>query len=65
MMNLKLLAQGGDHSVDEICTIVNDDPFRDTVPANEILFDETDNKILGNGAEGSFLHQFCKIVNGH
>ena len=32
MLDFELLAQGSDHSVVEICTIVSDDPFRDTVP---------------------------------
>ena len=31
MLDLELLAQGGDHSVIEICTIVSDDPFWDTI----------------------------------
>ena len=65
MLNLELLTQGGDHSVVAICTIISDDPFQDVVLANEILLDETDNNILGNGSEGSCLHPFCKIVNGH
>ena len=51
MLDLELLAQCGDHSVVEICTIVNDDPFWDTVPENEILFDESGNNILGNGSD--------------
>ena len=65
MLNLELLVQGGDHSVVEICTIVSDNPFRDTVPANDILFDETGNNILGNGSKASCLHPLCKIINGH
>ena len=40
MLDLEFLAQGGDHSVVKICTIVSDDPFLDTVPANKILLDE-------------------------
>ena len=65
MLNLEFLAQGGDHSVVNICTIISDDPFRDTVPANKVLLDEAGNNILGDGSEGSCLHSFCKIVNGH
>ena len=52
MLNLELLAQGGDHSVVEICTIVSDDPFWDTVPENTVFLDETGNNILGNRGEG-------------
>ena len=40
MLNLELLAQSGDHSVVKVCTIVSDDPVGDTIPANEVLFDE-------------------------
>ena len=65
MMCLELLAQGSDHSVVEIYTIFLDDPFRDTVPANEIFLDEPGDNVLGNGSEGSCLHPLCKIVNGH
>ena len=65
MLNLELLTQGGDYSVVEICTIVSDDPLWDTVPANEILIDETGNNILSNGGKGGCLNPLCKIVNGH
>ena len=60
MMNLELLAQGGDHSVVEICTIVYDDSLWDTVPTDEILFDEPSDNILGNGSERSCLPHFVK-----
>ena len=65
MLDLELLAQGGDHSFVDICTIVSDDPFWDTVPENEILLDEAGNDILGNGGEGGCFNPLCKIVNGH
>ena len=48
MINLELLAQGGDHSVVQICTIVCDDPVRDTLPAYEVLLDKAGNHILCN-----------------
>ena len=65
MLNFELITQCGDHSVVEICTIVSVDPFRDTVPANEILLDEAGNNVLGNGGEGGCFNPLCKIVNGH
>ena len=63
MLNLELLAQCGDHSVVEICTVVSDDPFRDTVPADDIFLDEAGNNVLGDGSEGRCLHTLCKIAN--
>ena len=65
MLDFELLAQGGDHSVVEICTVVSDDHFWDTVPENEILLDEAGNNILSNKSEGSCFDPLCKIVNGH
>ena len=64
-LNLELLAQYGDHSVVEICTIVSDDTFGDTVPTNEVLLDEAGNHILCDGCEGSCFDPFGKVVNGH
>ena len=65
MLNLELIAQGSDHSIVKVRTIISGDPFWDIVPANEILLDEADNNILSKGCEGSFFDPFCKIVNGH
>ena len=48
MLDFELFVQGSDHSVIEICTIVNDDPFWDTIPADKVLLDEAGNNILGN-----------------
>ena len=53
MLNLELLAQGGDHSVVQVCTVISDDPLGDTVPANKVLFDEAGNHILSNRGVGS------------
>ena len=60
MLNLELLTQCSDHSVVDICTIVSDDPFWDTIPANEIFLDETGSNILGNGGEGGCFNPLCK-----
>ena len=65
MLNLELLAQGGDHSVVEIFTIVSDNPFRDTIPANEILLNEASNHILCNGGVESCLDLFGEVINSH
>ena len=65
MLNLELLAQGSDHSIVKVCTVISDDPFWDTVLANEILFDEAGNNILSNGCEGSCFDPLGEVVNGH
>ena len=65
MLNLELLAQGGDHSVVKVRTIISDDPFRDTVPANKVLLDEAGNNILSNRCEGSCFDPLGEIINGH
>ena len=65
MLNLELLAQGGDHSIVQVCIIVCNDPLRDTVPTYEILLNESGYNILGDGSERSCLHPLCKIINGH
>ena len=63
MLDLELLAQGGDHSVVQVCTIVCNDLLRDIVTTNETLLDEPGDNILGSGSERSCLHPLCKIVN--
>ena len=49
--NLELLAQGGDHSVIKVCTVISDDPFGDTVPIDQVLLDEAGNNILSTDAK--------------
>ena len=65
MINLELLAQSGDHSIVQVCTIVGDDSVRDAIPANEVLLDEAGHHILCNGGEGSCLDPLGKVINGH
>ena len=65
MLNLELLAHCGDHSVVKVRTIVYDDPLRNIIPTYEILLDELDDNILGNGSERSRLNPLYEIVNGH
>ena len=65
MLNPELLAQGGDHSIVKVCTVISDDPLGDTIPANKILLDEAGNNILSNRCEGSCFDSLCEIVNGH
>ena len=65
MINLELLAQSGDYSVVQICTIVCDDPVGDTIPAYEVLLDEAGNHILRNIGKGSCLDPLGEIVNSN
>ena len=65
MLNLELLAQSGDHSVVQVCTVVRDDPVGDTIPAYEVLLDEAGNHIFCNRGEGSCFDPFGEIVNGN
>ena len=65
MLNLELLAQGSDHIVVKVCTVVSDDPLGDTIPANKVLLDEAGNNILCDGCEGSCFDPLGEVVNGH
>ena len=48
MINLKLFAQCGDHSIIQICTVVRDDPVWNTIPTYEILLDKAGNHIFSD-----------------
>ena len=48
MLNLELLAQGVDHSVVKVCTVVSDDPFGDTVMVDEVMLDKPGYNILSD-----------------
>ena len=65
MLNLELLAQSGDYSIVQICTVVSDDPVGDTIPAYEVMLDEAGNHILCNGGEGSCFDPLGKVINGY
>ena len=65
IINLELLAQSGDHSIVQICTVVSDNPIGDAVPADEVLLDEAGNNILSNRCKGSFFDSLGEVVNGH
>ena len=63
MLNLELLAQGGDHSIVKVCTVVSDDPFGDTVPTYKVLLDEVGNNVLSDRREGSCFNPLRKVIN--
>ena len=51
MLDLELLAQGDDHSIVQVCTIICDDPLRDTILTDEILFNKPGYNILVTDAK--------------
>ena len=65
VLDIKLHAQCGAHSIVEIHTIVCDDSLWDAVPTDEILFNESGHNILSNESERSCLNPLHEIVNDH
>ena len=64
-MDLELHAEFSDHSVVEISTIVCDNPFKDAIPIDKVMFDEPCNNILGNSSKRSSLNLLHEVINGH
>ena len=48
MLDLEQHAEFSNHNIVEVGTIVSDNPFRDAVPTDEVMFDKSGYKILGN-----------------
>ena len=48
MLDLKLRAKLGNHSVIEIGTIIRDDSFWNTIPINKVMSDEPGHNVLCN-----------------
>ena len=63
MLYLELHAEFGDHFVIEIGAVVGDNPFRDAIPTNEIMLDESSHDILGNRCERGCFYPFGKVIN--
>ena len=63
MLNLELRAEFDDHLVVDIGTVVCDNPFKDAVSADELMFDESSHDILDNRCERGCLNPFCKVVD--
>ena len=64
MLDLELHAEFSDHGVVEVGTIVSDDPLRDTIPADEVMLDESSHDVLGNQGKLSCFNPLYKVVNG-
>ena len=48
MLDSELSAEFRNHSIVEVSSIIGDDSFRDTIEADEVMFDESGYHILGN-----------------
>ena len=48
MIDFELSAKFGNHSIVEVSPIVGDDPFGDTIAADEVMFDESGYHVLGD-----------------
>ena len=48
MLDMKLRAELDDHSVIKICIIIRNDSFWDTVPTDEVVYDESGHHVLVN-----------------
>ena len=47
MLDFELSAKLGNHSIVKVSPIVGDDPFRDTIMVDEVVYDEYGYHILG------------------
>ena len=48
MLDFELRIKFNDHSIVDIGSVISDDPFRDVVPADEVMLDKPGYNILGN-----------------
>ena len=48
MLDLELRVEFSDHGIVKVCAIVSDDPLRDTISVDKVVFDEPGYNILGN-----------------
>ena len=63
MLDLKLGAKLSNHRIIEVSPIGGDNPFGDTITADEVVFDESGSHILGGRGKRSGFDPFGKIVD--
>ena len=63
VLYLELFTEFSDHFVIEIGTIVRNDSFRDSVPTDQIMPDETRHDALGYCGIGSCLDPFREVID--
>ena len=64
MLDLELLTEFGDHSV-EICTIICNDSLGDTISTDKVMLDEPRHNIIGNSSKRGSLNPLHEVINGH
>ena len=65
VLDFELRAELGDHSVVEIGTIICNDYFRNTIPTDKIMSDESGHNVLGNRSKRGSLNRLHEVINGH
>ena len=60
MLDLKLRVELNDHYIVEIGTILFDDPFRDAITIDQVVFDEPGNHIFVTEANEDASTHFIK-----
>ena len=65
MLDLEFLTEFGDHSDVEICTIIYNDSFGDTISIDKVMLDEPCHNILGNSRKRGSLNPLREVINGH
>ena len=64
MLDLELRVELNDHCIIEIGTVVCDDPFRDAILIDQVVFDEPGNNIFGDRGERGCFKPLCKVIKG-
>ena len=48
MLDFELNAEFSNHGIVKVGSVVDDDPFKDVVPTDEVMLDKPNYNILGN-----------------
>ena len=64
MLYLELLVELGDHRIIEICTIIRDYSFWNTILTDKVMLDKPRHNILGNSSKRGSLNSFREVING-
>ena len=63
MLNLELRAEFCDHSINRIGTIFSDDPFKDAIPIDKVVFNEPSHNTLGNRSKRVCFNPLSEVIN--
>ena len=64
MLDFELRTKFSNYSIIETESVISDEPFRDVVPTDEVMFDKPSYNILGNIGKWSRFDLFGEVVNG-